>query len=261
VAKKTAACRILEDRPMFEFGDNGERTSIVARAVFDLSRCHDMNEATDYDRRILDALVDPPEPNECMLRSSSEEHWVSHFASLCLERSQKHRSRLGFHAFCEIPSKRSEKLAAAGYDLSLGPFDTNLRLRTMHKTTYRSWCDRPWTVSFNASDIRHLQNLALGRHPFYIVIHAFYCIHDWRRMGRKATPSETNRLDCSIIVPAVTSLARTIIFELDQVREIIRRTKLRSIASKSFMRDHKQREPMTPKSWHHSFITTVTTLR
>lgn len=216
----------LKSRPMFEYGDNGERTSIVSRAVFGLSARHDMNEATDYDRRILKAVAEPPSPTKCVLRSSSEEHWVSHFAWLCLEQSRQHRPHLGFHTFCEIPSKRSEKLAAGGYDLSLGPYDTDLRLRTMHKTTPRRWCDRPWTVTFNRKDIAHLQSLAKGRHSFYVVVHAFYCIHDWRRMGRQATPDEENRLDSLVNIPSVTSLARTVIFEMNQVRTDIERTQI-----------------------------------
>lgn len=213
----------------FEFGENGERTSIVGRAIFSLSGGHDIIEATDYDRRILSGLEALPPPAECVLRSSSEEHWVSHFASLCLERSRPHCPKAAFHTFCEIPSKQSEKLAAAGYDLSLGPYDTETRLRTMHKTTPRAWCDRPWTVPFDGKDILHLKSLANGRHRFFIVVHAFYCIHDWRRMGKWADPNDTNQLDHSIAVPGVGTIARTVIFDLEPMRSFITSTTINDL--------------------------------
>lgn len=206
---------------MFQFGDNGEQHSIVAKAVFGLSNGHDLIEATDYDRRLASELGTAPKPNECVLRSSSEEHWVAHFASLCLDRFRSKCPKIAFHTFCEIPSKKSEKLKAAGYDLSLGPFDTTLRLRTMHKTTPLAWCDRPWTVPFSGDDIGHLKSLAEGQHPFFVVIHAFYCIHDWRRMGVTANADKHNRLDTPVVLPPVNSIARTIIFELSNIRDFI----------------------------------------
>ena len=221
----------------FQFGQNGERTSVVAKAVFGLSNGHDLVEATDFDRRVLDEINQDKVPEQCVLRSSAEEHWVAHFAAHVVEYAKMLGKAINFHTFVEIPSKQSEKFC--GYDLSLGPYDSGFRLRTMHKTTTRGWCDRKWTVTFEKDDIGHLVSLAKKQiHPFFIVVHAFYCIHDWRRLNQEAVPDAENRLDATVTVPPFDSLFRTVIFPLEEVREFICNTEITELQVVRAARKH-----------------------
>ena len=188
------------------FGLNGEDDSIVAKAVFGLSNRHTVCEATDLPVDTRDG--------HCELQTSSEEHWVAHFAHLALLHCRAKLSALDFQSFVEIPSKHREKHDSAGHDLSLGPLKSPRRIRTMHKTVAKTWCDRPWVRRFKPGDLAHLSRLFSKGHYFYIVLHVFYCNHDWRNMGAAAKPDSVNLLNSSVSVPPFESTLRTLVFDL-----------------------------------------------
>jgi len=121
-----------------------------------------------------------------------------------------------------MPSRRAE--SKVGYDISIGCYNSNCRIRTMHKLVYRRWCDEEWTWCLSkfyrpdqiSGDYRHLETLLenyKGHDHYprlipYLVLNVCYCIHDYRRMG-------ANYKDWQI--PPFDSLLRTIIVDLSAI--------------------------------------------
>jgi hypothetical protein len=225
---------------------NGEHLSpFVGPLVYKLSDQHKLADRLDFDRRDatrirelvlkleedklkqqlsdsekreiedrIQKFKDPPE-GFCLLRTSSESHWVAAFAEHIIRRCCKQPTDQdarddAFSHFVEIPSTRSEVHAACGYDLSIGPYQSSDRIRTMHKTKL-TWCDRDWTWSAKSDDLDHARYLCEGAHKVFLVIHVFFCIHDWRRMGMKETGPDPQ---AGITLPKFTSLLRTVIIDL-----------------------------------------------
>lgn len=81
-----------------------------------------------------------------------------------------------------------------GFDLSVGHFDQEKRLRFMHKLLYgrdanSSWCDEKWVWTTREKRARRqllqLVSAYERRQSLdpYLVIHVCYCLHEYRRMG------------------------------------------------------------------------------
>jgi hypothetical protein len=202
---------------------NGEHLSpFVGRLVYRLSKRHKIDDRTDFDRRdearILRQLNEAKKQKAaeglCLLQSSCESHWVAAFAehvfrNACKRPGANESRDHSFFRFFEIPSPRSEIKKACGYDLSIGPFRSGFRYRTMHKTV-KKWCDRGWTWSAKEGDLGHSTSLSDGKHAAFLVLHVFFCIHDWRRMG---TPEPESQ----VVIPPFTSLLRTLILNIKAI--------------------------------------------
>jgi len=185
--------------------------SLVAEAVADLSEDHSL-EAVD--------IAKTQSGRRCRLESGVETAFVAVFCNYIWQHLATSGAEPPFHEFFYIPSRRAEK--KVGYDLSIGHFSSDDRIRTMHKLVYRRWCDQKWQWSVSAAfdtDGRPyrtyghmgtlLQVYAAGDtlEP-YLVLHVCYCIHDYRRMG---VAYEGYR------IPSLDSLLRTVIISLHAV--------------------------------------------
>jgi hypothetical protein len=204
------------------------RSPFVEKAVGVLSFDHRVDKDTDFLRRANQA---------CELRTTSEAHWVAAFSEYLLRRVCAGKCQATFNRFFEIPSLGSETQELAGYDLSVGPFDTNGRHRFMHKTALQ-WCDRNWSWDEESkNDKRHLKAILGGfhsplqRHKVYFVLHVFHCIHDWRRMGLPFTDQDREYEQYRI--PDFPSLLRTVIVPLDKLKDGYDESKWVRIARKA----------------------------
>lgn len=180
--------------------------SIVADVIKDLSHNHALNPETDFCKC----------KGGCKLKSGHEFSFVSTVAHDVFSNICQIRSNSEYHQWVYIPNLRAENLV--GYDLSLGYFPTNLRVRTMHKLIMEPWCDDPttWSLQDNNSDLEHFNKYwEAYKHDnpeiqYYLILHFCSCIHEFRRMGE---PGAYN--DIEIIVPPISSPLRTIIVDLN----------------------------------------------
>lgn len=183
--------------------------SFVEEAIWILSDEHALD---------LEGGVDHPKKVEgpCRIASGIETTFVSAFCdyirtSINLE--------IPFHKYFYIPSRPAESLV--GYDLSIGRYETQRRIRTMHKVVYETWCDQEWEWSLAnrrprpTSDYSHFITLLrqYKNHPNlipYLVLHVCYCIHDYRRMGKEYEGWQ---------IPPFSSILRTVIISLPNLCE------------------------------------------
>jgi hypothetical protein len=185
--------------------------SLVATAVDRLSENHSLDP--DVDRAKTST------GRSCQLASGVEANFVAMLCNYFVDHLSATRHHFPqFHEFFYIPNTRAE--GKVGYDLSIGQFSSDFRIRTMHKLKFRRWCDQKWQWSVSASfdehnrpyrTYGHLRTLLeeYDHHPNlepYLVLNVCYCLHDYRRM-------EVNYEDyCQI--PALDSLLRTAIISL-----------------------------------------------
>ncbi len=183
---------------------------LVCEAIDTLSESHSLAAGIDF-----------PKTGRCRCKLASGveatfvavlcDHVMHHLAARGIEQP--------FHEFFYIPSRRAE--GKVGYDLSIGCYNSNSRIRTMHKLIYPRWCDEKWTWSLSkfyrsdclSNDHRHLETLLKNYENYntyprlapYLVLNVCYCIHDYRRMG--ATHNGWQ-------IPSFDSLLRTVIVDL-----------------------------------------------
>jgi hypothetical protein len=189
--------------------------SLVEQAVANLSEGHSLGSVDIPKRRA---------GTSCRLESGIETAFVAVFCNYIWQSLAANGDGPPFHEFFYIPSTRAEK--KVGYDLSIGDFGSDRRIRTMHKLVYRRWCDQKWQWSVSAAFDRdhrpyrtygHMRTLfqacdALHAVEPYLVLHVCHCIHDYRRMG---TGFEGYR------IPSFDNLLRTVIVSLCAVPEQI----------------------------------------
>ena len=88
-----------------------------------------------------------------------------------------------------------------GFDLSIGQFDRELRVRTMQKLINlkdQVWCDQPWNWSTDHDRTALSQLCSLiatyadpenkQLHEPFLVINVCFCLHEFRRMGKPGIP-------------------------------------------------------------------------
>lgn len=172
------------------------------------------------DRTMFERLL-PANDGGCPWRTSEEDHWVAHFASVLLDCSREFRPRLQFNQVFEKPSHGSEKKKQGGYDLSFGPYDRDsYRIRSMHKVVKGKWCDAYWTWTADADDMGHVEAILSNEgHLSLLVVNVFYCIHDWRRLGENVADQGGNLT--GFVVPDFSSHLRTVIVNLSSARELV----------------------------------------
>lgn len=188
--------------------------SVISETIRILTDRHSLNQVTDF----------PKVRGGCRLASGVETTFMALFCSHIM-RVLDWPPAL-FHEHFYIPSRPAE--GRVGYDLSIGNYTTENRVRTMHKVLSNGiWCDQPWAWSISATfdanrtpqgDYRHLRTLLrafdeFNQLPPYLVLNVCYCIHDYRRMG-------TTYEDWQI--PPFTSLLRTVILPIYRIAEQVR---------------------------------------
>ena len=185
--------------------------SLVAEAVADLSEDHSL-EAVD--------IAKTQSGRRCRLESGVETAFVAVFCNYIWQHLATSGAEPAFHEFFYSPSRRAEK--KVGYDLSIGHFGSEHRIRTMHKLVYHRWCDEKWRWSVSAALDENGQPYRTHGHVStmlqtyerhrtlepYLVLHVCHCIHDYRRMGAIC---EGYR------IPSLDSLLRTVIIPLHAV--------------------------------------------
>ena len=190
--------------------------SVLEVAIDELSNQHNVRNGIDSIYKVN------WEEGECPLTSGIEYSFVGLFCQEILQRTIQLNLPSYNHIFF-IPNLRAE--SKVGYDLSIGFYEQDRRVRSMHKVINKKWCDRRWTYRINYSqnekgDYGHLNKLLNPFQPDpelpevqifpYLVINICYYIHDYRRMG--ALFRDWN-------LPSFDSLLKTIIFDLHSLQD------------------------------------------
>ncbi len=132
-------------------------------------------------------------------------------------------TKLPFQEVVYAPNRWIER--DCGFDLSIAPVNsTRLRLRIQNKIE-ASWCDASNNISFHASRfegtterwtdenrLHHQVRLLCSMYPEskeraypYLMVHQCFCLHEYRRMGRKVS---------EIYVPNLGDKLRTMAIDL-----------------------------------------------
>src|SRR3990172_4131352 len=114
--------------------------SILEEAVEVLSNYHNFMPGIDSNNKRVQAV------GECPLSSGIEYSVVGVFCQEIFRRISQGNLPDYQHIFF-IPNLKAE--AKVGYDLSIGHYRQNNRVRTMHKVINERYCDQPWTYRFN----------------------------------------------------------------------------------------------------------------
>lgn len=135
----------------------------------------------------------------------------------------QHNLKPPYNEFFYMPSRRTEGRLSC--DMSIGLYETEFRVRTMHKMLLYQygWCDWAWSWDISVmlnkkkvptGDYAHLLTLldAYNDHPDnicpYLVLHHYYCVHDFRRLDAKFE---------DWTIPGFKSPLRTIIIDLSSI--------------------------------------------
>lgn len=241
--------------------------SILEEAITILSGNHNLMPWIDSNKKRQQVV------GECPLSSGIEYSFVAMFCHEILQRILRENCP-DFHQLFFIPNLKAE--AKVGYDLSIGHYCQNNRIRTMHKVINERYCDQPWTYRFNyaqnergeftgdyghfikllSADPEDLEHARVHITPF-LVINICHCIHDYRRMG-------TFFVQEQITMPLFPSLLRTVILDLIALRELLDRNNI-DVYSEQFSlklsRRPERRFPDEASSEYISRITNKTNLR
>lgn len=202
------------------------KMSVLKPIIAQLSNNHNLTPGIDSNKKRMRRT----DRDQCPLSSGIEYSFVNLFCDEIIRRLSLQNQHSYQHIFF-VPNLKAE--AKVGYDLSIGHYRQNRRVRTMHKVINERYCDQPWSYRFKfdqtqsgeaTGDYGHFLNLLNPRSAdfelrvvnirSFIVINICYCIHDYRRMG---IISEHHQIE----VPAFSSLLRTIIVDLQALREQI----------------------------------------
>jgi hypothetical protein len=191
--------------------------SIVERIVDIASDGHAINPETDYCKCNA----------SCELQTGHEFCFVSLFANELFYSIHQNKPEAKYFEWVYIPNLRAENIV--GYDLSVGQYETNRRIRTMNKLLMKPWCDQDmtWNLAINGQDKRHFDILYKdfqnnkGEIKYFLILHSCYCIHEYRRMGDKVVLD-----DNTFIIPAINSFFRTTILPLNDSFQKIQDEKL-----------------------------------
>ena len=235
--------------------------SILEEAIDALCNNHDLMPGVDTNKKRHQV------EGRCHLSSGIEYSFVNLFCQRIFRRIPN-PDLLGYHQFFFIPNLKAE--AKVGYDLSIGSFYQNSRVRTMHKVINEKYCDQQWTYRFNFSrnksgefskDYGHFIKLLFNNqgdleHPGveispYLVINVCYCIHDYRRMG---TLFEQDQLT----VPSFHSLLRTIIIDLKALQKQLERFDIDVLSEQFYFRLSRHPEKRQPTETPPEYIDRIT---
>ena len=183
--------------------------SIFEEAINYLSRGHDISDETDSRGKVN------ARNGRCILSSGIEYSFVNLLCNQIYE-CYPVINRPKFHELFYIPNLRAE--AIVGYDLSIGLFSQNNRVRTMNKVINGQWCDQPWEFELITQhkknrphdftgDFDHFVRLSSSQDNIlpFLFLNICFCIHDFRRMGADLE---------NFNIPSYDSLLRTVIIDL-----------------------------------------------
>jgi hypothetical protein len=195
--------------------------TLIQNAVDQLSNHHEIVRWVDSNEKLEHT------PNRCLLSTGIEYSFVGIFCQNILQRFEGNNP-INFNDVFYIPNLKAE--AVTGYDLSIGHYLQNNRIRTMHKVINRRYCDQSWVYSIKnirrSGDYAHFsrlilihnsaQNEGISIYP-YLVLNVCNCIHDYRRMG--CLYQETH-----VTIPPFNSTLRTIIIDLPMLNQRLRQS-------------------------------------
>ena len=234
--------------------------SVLKEAIAILSDNHNLKPWIDSNKK-------RQRVGKCPLSSGIEYSFVANF---CQEIFQdiSLANRADFHKFFFIPNLKAE--AKVGYDLSIGYYCQNNRIRSMHKVINEKYCDQPWTYRFNyarnergefTGDYGHFIKL-LNANPEdleaagvniipFLVINLCYCIHDYRRMGTLYEQEQ-------ITVPAFRSSLRTIIVDIKSLQRQLDHDSVDVYSEKFSLKLSRRPEKRLPNEPSSDYITRIT---
>jgi hypothetical protein len=149
----------------------------------------------------------PPPPGEnpctamyrqCPIAPGIEDLFRSQLAHTVVSHLRDQKNPVSFHDVIYSPHATKEN---SGFDLSIGQFDLEPRIRTMQKLInlkQRVWCDQPWKWSTDDDRTAPSQLCSLIEtyldpknkqlHEPFLVINVCFCLHEFRRMGKSGIP-------------------------------------------------------------------------
>jgi hypothetical protein len=160
---------------------------------------------------------------ECKVATGEEPFFIAMFCDYIKEYLARKGEEPPYSEFFYMPSRKTE--GRLGCDMSIGLYETEFRVRTMHKMLLYEygWCDQAWHWQIKRTlneedhpcgDYAHLLTLlrAYDQHPEhinpYLVLHHYYCVHDYRRLDAEYAGWR---------IPGFKSLLRTIIVDLSAI--------------------------------------------
>jgi len=236
--------------------------SILAPIIGELSGDHNLIPGIDSEKKRFQGA----DGNRCRLSSGIEYSFVSLFCDEIIRRLPQQNLPQYQHIFF-IPNLKAE--AKVGYDLSIGHYSQNSRVRTMHKVVNEKYCDQPWSYRFryarnrrgeDAGDYGHFKKLLDAHqedleHPVaqispFLVINICYCIHDYRRMGALFEPEQ-------LTIPPFESLLRTVIVDLRILREHITRQNIDISSAQFYLKLSRRPERRLPQESSQEYIAKI----
>jgi hypothetical protein len=188
--------------------------SLIEETLAEITQNHTLDPITDYCK---------VENEDCRLKSGHEVTFISLIANILFEML---RDQLGgeisYNNWVYMPSRRAEE--KVGYDLSIGRYDAQRRIRTMNKLLL-NWCDkrRSWRLTVGSKDHNHFKSLFVdwsksqdskNNINSYLVLNVCHCIHEYRRIGIQPDGYPFH-------IPGIESLLRTCIVPLKPIFEFL----------------------------------------
>lgn len=192
---------------------------LIKQTIEQITGNHALSPVTDY-CKVEDA--------NCRLKSGHEVTFISLLSEQIFQRLKNSTEEyLFYNQWVYMPSRRAEE--KIGYDLSIGKYDCQKRVRTMNKLLL-SWCDnrRAWSFKRGGKDHNHFVRLyndwaksedSKDSLTAYLVINICYCIHEFRRMGLILEGYNYR-------IPGFDSLLRTLIVPLTPIFILIQQEEI-----------------------------------
>jgi hypothetical protein len=190
----------------------------------DLSKSHPV-ENSNVGKALVRLLeeANPPPPGEnpctamypqCPIAPGIEDLFRSQLAHTVICHLWRKKKPVSFHDVIYSPHATKEN---GGFDLSIGQFDLEPRIRTMQKLInlrQKVWCDQPWNWSTDDDRTALYQLCSLFKtyldpinkqmHEPFLVINVCFCLHEFRRMGKPG-------------IPGFMDLKRTVVVDLRDI--------------------------------------------
>jgi hypothetical protein len=234
--------------------------SILEEAIKTLSNNHNLLPGIDSNKKRHQG------EGVCPLSSGIEYSFVGAFCQEIFRRIPQ-ENLPNYYQFFYIPNLKAEE--KVGYDLSIGHYRQNNRIRTMHKVINEKYCDQSWSYLLKfannkrgeiAGDYGHFIKL-LNAHPedleqvgvqitSFLVINICYCIHDYRRMGVLFEHEQ-------LTIPSFCSLLRTVIVDLRILKRQIDRQNIDVFSDQFYLKLSRLPEERLPNETPNDYISRI----
>jgi hypothetical protein len=233
--------------------------SILQEVIGAMSENHNLMPGIDFEKKREQNGI-------CSLSSGIEYSFVNLFCQEIFRRLPQ-ENLPSYHQVFYVPNLQAE--ARVGYDLSIGHFHQNFRIRTMHKVINERYCDQDWSFRFHYSrnangeysgDYGHFIKLTgndvqvepeepnVNVFPF-MVLNICFCIHDYRRMGLNSSGQ--------IINPPFDSLLRTVIINLQMLRSQINQLGVDFLSQQFYVRIFRMLDRKLPEEAPQDFLSRI----